>query len=213
MQIIEERYNWSSGLVARGGAATYLILHHAAASRCTAQDIHRWHLARGWRGIGYNYFVRKDGSIYRGRPEDSAGGHTEGYNSCGIGICFEGNFETEHMSGEQREAGAELVADIVSRFPGISVVCHRDVNATACPGRNFPAEEIKEGYMSYQKFKEYMETYSAELAEQEPSAWSQEARTWAEAGGIIKGDEYGRRQYKKPLTREEYVVMAYRQAT
>lgn len=212
MQIIEESYAWSGNLVKRGAKTTHLILHHAAASRCTAQDIHRWHLGRGWRGIGYNYFVRKDGSIYRGRPEESAGGHTEGYNSCGIGICFEGNFETEYMSEEQREAGAELVADIVSRYPGIAVVRHKEVNATACPGKNFPTDEIKEGFMSYEKFREYMERYQAELADAEPSAWSQEARDWAEAGGIIKGDEQGRKQYKKPLSREEYIVMEYRQA-
>lgn len=40
-----------------------IILHHAEALRCSAEDIHRWHLANGWSGAGYHFLVRKDGSI------------------------------------------------------------------------------------------------------------------------------------------------------
>ena len=49
------------------------ILHHAEASNCTAEDIHRWHLNRGWAGAGYHFLVRKDGKVYRLRPEDCVG--------------------------------------------------------------------------------------------------------------------------------------------
>lgn len=211
MKVIEEAYDWSSPLVRRTVPVTHLIIHHAAVFECTAQDIHRWHLARGWRGIGYNYFVSKAGSIFRGRPEDMIGGHTEGYNNNGIGVCFEGNFEVEEMFDRQTEAGAQLVSDIASRYPDIIIIRHSEVNATACPGENFPFDEIKEGFMSYESFKSYMEQYMAELAQKDPSEWSAEARQWAESEGFIKGDELGRKQYKKPLTREEYVQMEYRQ--
>ena len=68
-----------------------LFLHHAESKSCTADDIHRWHLANGWAGIGYHFFVRKDGSIYRGRPENDIGSHAKGSNSDSIGICFEGS--------------------------------------------------------------------------------------------------------------------------
>ena len=37
------------------------ILHHASAKTCSAEDIHRWHLDRGWSGAGYHFLVRKDG--------------------------------------------------------------------------------------------------------------------------------------------------------
>lgn len=65
--------------------------------------------------------------------------------------------------------------------------------------------------MSYDTFKEYMAQYLKELAFMSPAAWSEEARNWAESSGIIKGDENGNKQYKKFLTREEYVQMEYRQ--
>ena len=45
-----------------------IILHHAAAKKCSAEDIHRWHLNNGWSGAGYHFLVRKDGTIYRLRP-------------------------------------------------------------------------------------------------------------------------------------------------
>ena len=93
MQIIEKTYDWN-GLLAARGKTELLILHHAAAKTCSADDVHRWHLQNGWVGIGYHFFVRKDGSVYRGRPENAIGAHTVGYNSVSIGICFEGNFDT-----------------------------------------------------------------------------------------------------------------------
>lgn len=36
-----------------------IILHHAAAINCSAEDIHRWHLNNGWAGAGYHFLVRK----------------------------------------------------------------------------------------------------------------------------------------------------------
>jgi N-acetyl-anhydromuramyl-L-alanine amidase AmpD len=91
----------------------------------------------GWTGIGYNYYVRKDGNIYRGRPEEVAGAHTEGYNDKSIGICFEGNFETETMSEKQLEAGIWLIKDILTRY-NVPIAPHKNFANTACPGRNFP---------------------------------------------------------------------------
>ena len=39
MQIIEEKYNWSGGFSNRS-KTDYIVLHHAEAVKCTAQDIH-----------------------------------------------------------------------------------------------------------------------------------------------------------------------------
>ena len=75
MTIFDETYTWNGNLTWRN-QTTHAILHHAAMSKATAQDIHRIHRANGWVGIGYHYFVRKDGLIYRGRPEGAYGAHT-----------------------------------------------------------------------------------------------------------------------------------------
>lgn len=142
MRIIEEKYSWAAQLQRRK-ATTHLILHHAAASGLSAQDIHRFHLGKGWAGIAYHYYVRKDGNIYTGRPENAVGGHTSGMNWCSIGVCFEGNFETDEMSREQKAAGLALAANIRARYPDIEIGGHREYGATACPGKNFPLEEMK----------------------------------------------------------------------
>ena len=139
MHILEAALSFR-GTLDKRTATSRLVLHHAAASTCSVEDIHRWHLANGWCGIGYHFLVRKDGSLWRGRPEDTVGAHAYGANRDSIGICFEGNFERETMPDAQRQAGAALVADLLARYglTPAAVIRHSDVCATACPGRNFP---------------------------------------------------------------------------
>ena len=144
MKINEVTYKWHGALTKRR-STTRIILHHAAASKCTAQQIHSWHLANGWVGIGYHFFVRKDGSVYRGRPETVVGAHAGNNNYDSIGICFEGNFMTETMGGAQRKAGQELVQYLKDKYGISKVQRHSDVNATGCPGTHFPFKEISEG--------------------------------------------------------------------
>lgn len=144
MKILEPSYSWAYKPGTRR-TTSHLILHHAAADGISAETIHSWHLAKGWAGIAYHYYVRKDGTVYRGRPETWTGGHTTNWNYCSIGICFEGNFETQTMPTAQRNAGAALVADIMARYPGITVGRHKDYNSTACPGKNFPFDLIVGG--------------------------------------------------------------------
>ena len=64
--------------------------------------------------------------------------------------------------------------------------------------------------MTYEQWKEHMERYEAEKAAAGPSAWSAEARMWAERNGIITGDEKGGMQYKAACTREQMVVFLHR---
>ena len=141
MNIIE------SGISFRGlsnrSRTTRIILHHAAKATCSVQDIQRWHLANGWAGIGYHFFVRKDGNIYRGRPENTVGSHVTGANADSIGICFEGNYEAEaSMPQAQVNAGKELVAYLKNKYRINTVKAHRDIGASSCPGRHFPFNEI-----------------------------------------------------------------------
>ena len=58
-----------------------------------ATVIHQWHLARGWSGIGYHYFIKKDGTVQQGRPLNKRGAHCKGKNFHSIGICLEGKRE------------------------------------------------------------------------------------------------------------------------
>ena len=64
--------------------------------------------------------------------------------------------------------------------------------------------------MTQEKFNEMMNNWLAEQAKLDPSSWSKNDRTWAEKNGIIKGDDQGRKMYKKFVTREEMVTMLHR---
>lgn len=141
MQINEVNYQWRGTLIKRN-KTEMIVLHHAAAKSCTAQQVHKWHINRGWLGIGYHYFISKDGEIFRGRPEDTVGAHVTGHNSKSIGICFEGDYTTEAMPKAQLEAGKELVTYLKNKYKITKVKGHRDLMATSCPGVKFPFFEI-----------------------------------------------------------------------
>lgn len=144
MNIIETNLQFKGNMSVRKRTSR-IILHHAAASICDVRTVHTWHLKRGFSGIGYHFLVRKDGTIERGRAENLVGAHAAGNNSNSIGICFEGNFEIETMGEAQKNAGKELIAYLCNKY-GIDVVIrHKDVASTACPGKNFPFEEILQG--------------------------------------------------------------------
>ena len=66
--------------------------------------------------------------------------------------------------------------------------------------------------MTQQEFNERMEAYLKALAQRDPADWSAEARAWAEAAGLIAGDETGNKQYRSFLTREQFAVLLHRYA-
>lgn len=143
MNIIETNLNFN-GLTKRERTVR-IILHHSGTNILqTIETIHNYHKSLKWAGIGYHFYVRKDGSIYRGRPEDVIGAHAQGdrANYDSIGICFEGNFDVEKMKVEQQEAGKELVAYLKNKYGIDRVQAHREVNSTSCPGMNFHFAEI-----------------------------------------------------------------------
>ena len=72
MQIIETNLP-TNGSFKRRNSTDEIILHHAEASRASVEEVNRWHLERGWTGIGYHFYIRKDGKVYRGRPEWAVG--------------------------------------------------------------------------------------------------------------------------------------------
>ena len=130
--------NWSYR-----SSTSEIILHHAEASRASVEDVNSWHIERGWAGIGYHYYVRKDGTIWRGRPEWAFGAHAVGHNDKSIGICCEGAYMTETMPAAQLSALKGLICDIMSRYGNLELLRHKDVNSTDCPGVNFPWAEVQ----------------------------------------------------------------------
>lgn len=122
----------------------YLIIHHPEFNGSIERlnDIMR---DMGFTMIGYNYYVRKDGKVYKGRPDNVTSGNCYDYNTKSLGICFEGNYDEEkEMPKAQFDAGVELIKELKAKY-GISnnnINGHKAFYNTACPGRYFPLDKM-----------------------------------------------------------------------
>lgn len=142
---------------------TLFIIHHVGSTDTdvSAAQIHQWHLKNGWSGIGYHYVIRKNGSIERGRPRDDVGAHTYGHNKNSIGINLVGNFEFAIPEKEQIESAAKLIAALCHIYnisPTYSTILgHKDLNNTLCPGKNLYKELqlIRDKSLDYLKIIDY----------------------------------------------------------
>lgn len=204
----------TNGSFSRRNKTDEIILHHAEAKSASVEEVNRWHLERGWTGIGYHFYIRKDGRIYRGRPEWSAGAHAQGHNKRSVGICCEGSYMTETMPKAQFDALVGLVREEMAKYPGAKVLRHRDVNSTDCPGVNYPwkallaalsPEKKEETALTYDQFKAFLQRYEKENEGRNASAWASDAWKALTDAGITDGSAP-----QAPLTREQLAVMLQR---
>ena len=70
--------------------------------------------------------------------------------------------------------------------------------------------DYEEETMTQQQFNAMMDVWLETRAEQEPGAFSAQARDWAENTGLIQGDAAGRKQYRSFCTREQLMTFLYR---
>ena len=187
INIITPKLSFSGGTSLRYDTK-YIVLHHAEAQSCTVEQVHQWHLNNGWAGIGYHYFVRKDGGVYRGRPENTIGAQCTNYNSVSIGICAEGAYHDKDtvMPYAQKRALIELIADIGKRYKGLKIVGHHDLMATSCPGKYYPFEEIVKG-----EIKEEIEEMIYNYIDKNMPEWARPTIQKLVDKGLLKGDENG----------------------
>lgn len=127
----------------------FLVIHHMKAAYATPQQVHQWHLDKGWWGNGYNEYVTKAGITYICRG-DHEGAHTAGYNDNGYGIGVEGNYQVEEeMPEAQFNALVERIRYHKSRLnKDIKVIGHGDLSNTSCPGRYFPMIRVHQETLS-----------------------------------------------------------------
>ena len=121
-----------------------LIVIHCSATRenqnFTVEALEACHRARGFRGIGYHYYITRDGVVYPCRPEEQAGAHARRYNARSIGICYEGGLDRDGNPADtrteaQKESMKELLRSLCTDYPDADIVGHRDLPwvRKACP--------------------------------------------------------------------------------
>lgn len=85
------------------------------------EQLRKDHLARGFRDIGYHYYITRDGTVHQTRPVEQAGAHVYGHNRHSLGICYEGGLNREGLpedtrTPEQRASMHGLVHTLLKRF-------------------------------------------------------------------------------------------------
>lgn len=104
------------------------------------EEITRWHIARGFKTVGYHFFIRRDGTRQTGRPINEIGAHVVGYNHNSVGICMAGGVAADAVTPENNFTEAQWTAlyltlkETHEQFPSAVIVGHRDLDAgKACP--------------------------------------------------------------------------------
>jgi hypothetical protein len=140
-------------------AWTSIVVHHSATTEGDVAAIDAAHRqqrdpqGKPWLGIGYHFVVGNGRPMGDGEIQPTfrwlrqlSGAHAgkRDYNEHGIGICLIGNFDEAAPTARQVAAVGYLLKSLAQRhaIPRERIVRHSEVQATACPGRLFPWEQL-----------------------------------------------------------------------
>ncbi len=131
----------------------HIIVHHSSRRNMTTEECHEFHQKkRGWSGIGYNYFIEKDGTIVEGRGLH-VGAHAYGYNRISIGICMTGDFDVETPTNAQLTSFLTLCGHFLRQYnlQPQDVLGHRELDGVtkSCPGLLINMEDLRKQVSEY----------------------------------------------------------------
>lgn len=122
-----------------------------AAKKQTAAIIDAMHKRdRGWREIGYHFFIRTDGTVEKGRDLDEVGAGVFGFNANSIHICYAGGLDhngkaKDTRTIEQKQALNRLRGELYMTYPNAKGCGHRDFSPDKDgDGKIEPHEWMKE---------------------------------------------------------------------
>jgi hypothetical protein len=136
------------------------VVHHTATSnsysdaRAVMRSMYHYHTqSLGWKDLGYNIVIDREGNVYEGRKggleNGVIGAHARNFNTGSFGVSVIGNYENANPTSASLRALEKVIA-WQSRVYGINpsgtttamdgtrrstIVGHRQVGQTACPGR------------------------------------------------------------------------------
>lgn len=123
------------------------VFIHCSASDNPKHDdvkvIRKWHMSpdpndrsKPWSDIGYHYYIKKDGSIQRGRSIEKIPAAQAGHNRNTIAICL-GGLKKEYFTEEQFRSLRTLCNLIANSLPDVTFHGHCEVSAKECPVFNY----------------------------------------------------------------------------
>ena len=121
----------------------YIVIHCSAtrpSQDIDAKEIDRWHRARGWLKIGYNFVIKRDGTLETGRQLMEIPAHAKGYNHKSIGIAMCGgvteddiNIQENNFLPKQWETLNKLLIKMTEKFPKATILGHNEISKKFCP--------------------------------------------------------------------------------
>ena len=134
-------------------SAVKLLIIHCSATRCDRPFSVENLIATGIARFGqpsYHYYIRRNGAIVPILPENVRGAHARHYNSCSLGICYEGGLNARGQPADtrtlaQKLAMVQLLEILHRKYPKALIVGHHDLNPLkACPCIDNVAREYAE---------------------------------------------------------------------
>ena len=114
-----------------------IVIHHAAADT-NPFEIARWHIQRGWPGIGYHSVIMEDGRRWKCNNDSTISYHVKGNNIRSVGICIA--MDLTHQTPSY-ESHASLIAEVFRYataygVPTDRIYGHGELNeGNECPGQ------------------------------------------------------------------------------
>lgn len=144
-----------------------IILHCSASNFGNAALIEKWHLQRGWKGIGYHYVILNgwlasgvynahfNGHIETGRPldhdpfiaESEIGAHVKGFNKNSVGVCLIG--QSGEFTDEQMNAALKCVHMLEKQYEAINIFQHSDFDTKKPHCAGIDIGQFKKNYDLY----------------------------------------------------------------
>ena len=141
--------------------AKYIILHCSGTDVLAFNDVNiikGWHQKRGFRTVGYHFFIQANGTVQKGRKldedmiieKDEVGAHALGFNDESVGICLHGN---QFFIPAQFRSLGKLVEDLKKQFDlgHDAVIGHNEIPSAKKQGKtcpNFDVERFKKHYLT-----------------------------------------------------------------
>ena len=133
-------------------SAVKLLIIHCSATRCNKPFSVDSLIATGEARFGqpsYHYYIRRNGAIVPILPENVRGAHARHYNSCSLGICYEGGLDEKGRAEDtrtpaQRAALIALLRSLKLDYPNAEILGHCELEGVhkACP--SFSCSEYRD---------------------------------------------------------------------
>ena len=130
-----------------------LLVIHCSATRCnvslTVEQLRKCHMERGFRDIGYHFYITRDGILHHCRPISEPGAHARGFNRHSLGICYEGGLDEEGRPADTRTraqclALIDLLTILKKQYPDAQIVGHYQLSAAI--NKNCPCFDARKAY-------------------------------------------------------------------